>query len=156
MEHSNNKINYNNNNDIYIKLIKNFENHLISNEKKEAIYNYIKNYTEKNFSNDIIFILEDYNNIISQSIQAIKSLLAENERLNENNINYLQQQKYSINNNFLNINSKNDDEVDSIRINIQNSKTIDGANLKKPLREIFKSNLNLNKNNNIIINKNKF
>ena len=161
MEHSNNKINYNNNNDIYIKLIKNFENHLISNEKKEAIYNYIKNYTEKNFSNDIIFILEDYNNIISQSIQAIKSLLAENERLNENNINYLQnnlnyskQQKYSINSNFLNINSKNDDEVDSIRINIQNSKTIDGANLKKPLREIFKSNLNLNKNNNIIINKN--
>ena len=90
MELSNNKLNNINNNDIYIKLIKNFENHLISKEKKEAIYNYMKNYTEKNFSNDIIFILEDYNNIISQSIQAIKSLLAENERLNENNINYLQ------------------------------------------------------------------
>ena len=161
MEHSNYKLNYNNNNDIYIKLIKNFENHLITNEKKEAIYNYMKNYTEKNFSNDIIFILEDYNNIISQSIQAIKSLLAENERLNENNINYLQnnlnfskQQKYSINSNFLNINSNNDDEVDSIRMNIHNSKSIDGTNLKKPLREIFKNNLNLNKNNNVILNKN--
>ena len=158
-----NKLNYinnnNNNNDIYIKLIKNFENHLISNEKKEAICNYMKNYTEKNFSNDIIFILEDFNNIISQSIQAIKSLLADNERLNENNINFLQnnlnysKQKFSNdnNNNYANNNNNNsNDEVDSIRINIHNSKTIDGANLKKPLREIFKNNLNkkniLNKN----------
>ncbi len=160
MELSNNKLNNINNNDIYIKLIKNFENHLISNEKKEAIYNYMKNYTEKNFSNDIIFILEDFNNIISQSIQAIKSLLAENERLNENNINFLQnnlnysKQKFSNdnNNNYANNNNNNNsnDEVNSIRINIHNSKTIDGANLKKPLREIFKNNLNkkniLNKN----------
>ena len=158
MELSNNKLNNINNNDIYIKLIKNFENHLISNEKKEAIYNYMKNYTEKNFSNDIIFILEDFNNIISQSIQAIKSLLAENERLNENNIIFLQnnlnysKQKFSNeNNNYANNNNNNsNDEVDSIRINIHNSKTIDGANLKKPLREIFKNNLNkkniLNKN----------
>ena len=168
-----NKLNYinnnNNNNDIYIKLIKNFENHLISKEKKEAIYNYMKNYTEKNFSNDIIFILEDYNNIISQSIQAIKSLLAENERLNENNflqnnLNY-SNQKFSNNNNnnYVNNNNNSNDEVDSIRINIHNSKTIDGANLKKPLREIFKNNLNkknvLNKNidnNNIFNNENKF
>ncbi len=114
MELSNNKLNNINNNDIYIKLIKNFENHLISNEKKEAIYNYMKNYTEKNFSNDIIFILEDFNNIISQSIQAIKSLLAENERLNENNINFLQnnlnysKQKFSNeNNNYANNNNNN-------------------------------------------------
>ena len=176
MELSNklNYINNNNNNDIYIKLIKNFENHLISKEKKEAIYNYMKNYTEKNFSNDIIFILEDYNNIISQSIQAIKSLLAENERLNENNflqnnLNY-SNQKFSNNNNnnYVNNNNNSNDEVDSIRINIHNSKTIDGANLKKPLREIFKNNLNkknvlnknvLNKNidnNNIFNNENKF
>ena len=173
-----NKLNYinnnNNNNDIYIKLIKNFENHLISKEKKEAIYNYMKNYTEKNFSNDIIFILEDYNNIISQSIQAIKSLLAENERLNENNflqnnLNYSNQNfSNNNNNNYVNNNNNSNDEVDSIRINIHNSKTIDGANLKKPLREIFKNNLNkknvlnknvLNKNidnNNIFNNENKF
>ena len=195
MEYSNYNNNNNNNNDIYIQLIKNFENHLITNEKKEAIYNYMKNYTEKNFSNDIIFILEDYNNIISQSIQAIKSLLAENERLNENNIIFLQNNlsypnkhvKYSnnnINNNNNNINNNNinninngnnnninnnndnnnlninlnkeNDAVDSIRINIQNSRTIDSSNLKKPLREIFKNNLNINKKNNNINNSNSY
>lgn len=78
---------------IYINLINEFESHFLSENKKLEMFEYLKKNCDVNFSNDMIIIIEDFNSIISQSIQAIKSLLSENERLIENknlkNNNYL-------------------------------------------------------------------
>ncbi len=84
---------------IYINLINEFESHFLSENKKLEMFEYLKKNCDVNFSNDMIIIIEDFNSIISQSIQAIKSLLSENERLIEN--------KNLKNNNYFNYNQNN-------------------------------------------------
>ena len=86
---------------IYRKLIEEFESHLLPENKKLAMYDYLKNNCDINFSNDVILILEDFNSIISQAIQAIRSLLSENERLIErkNLINNISDYYNKVNNN---------------------------------------------------------
>ena len=86
---------------IYRKLIEEFESHLLPENKKLAMFDYLKNNCDINFSNDVILILEDFNSIISQAIQAIRSLLSENERLVEskNLINNISDYYNKVNNN---------------------------------------------------------
>ena len=86
---------------IYRKLIEEFESHLLPENKKLAMFDYLKNNCDINFSNDVILILEDFNSIISQAIQAIRSLLSENERLIEskNLINNISDYYNKVNNN---------------------------------------------------------
>ena len=74
--------NYNNNN-IYWDLINDFNKHFLNDKRKTLLVDYIRNNYDNCISNDLIMIIEDYNCVISQSIQAIKSLLLENERLLE-------------------------------------------------------------------------
>ena len=112
---------------IYENIISDFKQRLISEEKKLSILNYIKfnNNLSQKFYNDITLIIEDYNVIITQAIQSIKSLLSENEKMydfyyrekkhknkqQENNIlkyNYFNKSNYNYyNNNNNNINNNN-------------------------------------------------
>lgn len=70
---------------LYENIINEFKQRLISEEKKLSILNFIKfnNFSSQNFFNDIALIIEDYNIIITQAIQSIKSLLSENEKMFE-------------------------------------------------------------------------
>lgn len=69
---------------IYLNLIKNFEGHYIPEVKAEYIKNYMLLNCDPAFSGEILFLIEDYNSLLSQSIQAIKTLLSELLRLNPN------------------------------------------------------------------------
>ena len=85
---SNNKnlVNYYDNRNyyyLYRKLILDFQNKILKDDFKFAVFDYMKKYCDVNFSNDIMMVIEDFNSVISQAIQAIKSLLSENERLIE-------------------------------------------------------------------------
>ena len=64
----------------YKKLIEKLEQDYLPENKKISIIDYMKNNWDYNFTNDIIGILNNYNNIILQSIQAIKNLISENEK----------------------------------------------------------------------------
>jgi len=70
---------------LYENIINDFKQRLISEEKKLSILNFIKfnNFNSQKFFNDIALIIEDYNIIITQAIQSIKSLLSENEKIFE-------------------------------------------------------------------------
>lgn len=77
--------NYNDSNTtIYNNLISSFENHLLTEAQINAFTTYMKGNCDQNFTKDIMYILEDYNSLLYQSIQAIKSLLSENSRLIQN------------------------------------------------------------------------
>ena len=77
--------NYNDSNTtIYNNLISSFENHLLTEAQINAFTTYMKGNCDQNFTKDIMYILEDYNSLLYQSIQAIKSLLSEISRLIQN------------------------------------------------------------------------
>ena len=140
------KINQNNENflnpkeNIYKGLIDEFETHLLPENKKLAMIDYLKNNCEINFSKDVIMILEDYNSIISQAIQAIRSLLSENEKIGNKKINYDYSNYYNKNNPSLNI--KNDNNFYNYNYN---------NNSKSNFNSIYnnKNNANYNNYNNI-------
>ena len=76
---SNNKnlVNYYDNRNyyyLYRKLILDFQNKILKDDFKFAVLDYMKKYCDVNFSNDIMMVIEDFNSVISQAIQAIKSL----------------------------------------------------------------------------------
>ncbi len=104
---------------IYKGLIDEFETHLLPENKKLAMIDYLKNNCEMNFSKDVIMILEDYNSIISQAIQAIRSLLSENEKISNKNINYEYSNYYNKNNPSINV--KNDNNCYNFNYNNSNS-----------------------------------
>ena len=156
--------NYNNNN-IYWDLIKDFNKHFLNNKRKTLLVDYIRNNYDNCISNDLIMIIEDYNCVISQSIQAIKSLLLENERLLEeqmlNNINKNKNERIEKNNvkDNENVNQEKKEEklekesLNIIQTNINNKNK---GSLKKPLRRQINSRSNSKeKRNNKSLEKNK-
>ena len=112
--------NYNDSNTtIYNNLISSFENHLLTEAQINAFITYMKGNCDQNFTKDIMYVLEDYNSLLYQSIQAIKSLLSENTRL-------IQNQTLSC----LDNKEKKEEEKEEI--------TIEKIKLKRPLREQIK------------------
>ena len=79
----------------------------------------MKGNCDQNFTKDIMYILEDYNSLLYQSIQAIKSLLSENSRL-------IQNQTLSC----LDNTEKKEEEKEEL--------AIEKIQLKRPLREQIK------------------
>lgn len=71
------------NEDIYSKLIRSFETKMLSQCQYDSFYCYMKGHCDVLFTRDITNFLEDYNAVICQAIQAIKSLQAENSQLKE-------------------------------------------------------------------------
>ena len=144
---------YNGDYEVYWKLILDFENKVLKDDFKFAVFDYMKKYCDVNFSNDIMMVFEDFNSVISQAIQAIKSLLSENERL-------IEEQKIKINNNkFDNLkqdltqeNNPNYIINNNTNSNINNEKILND-NFLKQTQEILNTNINKIKNN-ININKN--
>lgn len=112
--------NYNDSNTtIYNNLISSFENHLLTEAQINAFTTYMKGNCDQNFTKDIMYILEDYNSLLYQSIQAIKSLLSENSRL-------IQNQTLSC----LDNTEKKEEEKEGL--------AIEKIQLKRPLREQIK------------------
>ena len=112
--------NYNDSNTtIYNNLISSFENHLLTEAQINAFTTYMKGNCDQNFTKDIMYILEDYNSLLYQSIQAIKSLLSENSRL-------VQNQTLSC----LDNTEKKEEEKEEL--------AIEKIQLKRPLREQIK------------------
>ena len=112
--------NYNDSNTtIYNNLISSFENHLLTDAQINAFTTYMKGNCDQNFTKDIMYILEDYNSLLYQSIQAIKSLLSENSRL-------IQNQTLSC----LDNTEKKEEEKEEL--------AIEKIQLKRPLREQIK------------------
>ena len=112
--------NYNDSNTtIYNNLISSFENHLLTEAQINAFTTYMKGNCDQNFTKDIMYILEDYNSLLYQSIQAIKSLLSENSRL-------IQNQTLSC----LDNTEKKEEEKEEL--------AIEKIQLKRPLREQIK------------------
>ena len=112
--------NYNDSNTtIYNNLISSFENHLLTEAQINAFTTYMKGNCDQNFTRDIMYILEDYNSLLYQSIQAIKSLLSENSRL-------IQNQTLSC----LDNTEKKEEEKEEL--------AIEKIQLKRPLREQIK------------------
>ena len=112
--------NYNDSNTtIYNNLISSFENHLLTEAQINAFTTYMKGNCDQNFTRDIMYILEDYNSLLYQSIQAIKSLLSENSRL-------VQNQTLSC----LDNTEKKEEEKEEL--------AIEKIQLKRPLREQIK------------------
>ena len=112
--------NYNDSNtNIYNNLISSFENHLLTEAQINAFTTYMKGNCDQNFTKDIMYILEDYNSLLYQSIQAIKSLLSENSRL-------IQNQTLSC----LDNTEKKEEEKEEL--------AIEKIQLKRPLREQIK------------------
>jgi hypothetical protein len=150
----------------YKQLIENFQQYFLPENKKLSMINYMKNNCDYIFTNDIIEILNNYNSIILQSIQAIRNLIFENENKNYNDyknnnciinqyypkenyskLNY----EYNKNNNSqiffpkpLNNNYENRNEIINIKTNL----------LKKPLRDTikFQSSHQRNRNNKLNLN----
>ena len=147
----------------YKQLIENFENFILPENKKISLIDYMKNKCDYIFTNEIIGILNNYNSIILQSIQAIRNLISENERKNNqdyNNNNYIinhydAREKYSQLNNKIN-NSQiyyqnpliNNYEKRNEKINLKTNL------LKKPLRDTikFQSNHQRNRKNKLNLN----
>ena len=147
----------------YKQLIENFENYILPENKKISLIDYMKNKCDYIFTNEIIGILNNYNSIILQSIQAIRNLISENERKNNqdyNNNNYIinhydAREKYSQLNNKIN-NTQiyyqnpliNNYENTNERINLKTNL------LKKPLRDTikFQSNHQRNRKNKLNLN----
>ncbi len=147
----------------YKQLIENFENYILPENKKISLIDYMKNKCDYIFTNEIIGILNNYNSIILQSIQAIRNLISENERKNNqdyNNNNYIinhydAREKYSQLNNKIN-NSQiyyqnpliNNYEKRNEKINLKTNL------LKKPLRDTikFQSNHQRNRKNKLNLN----
>ena len=139
----------------YKQLIENFENFILPENKKISLIDYMKNKCDYIFTNEIIGILNNYNSIILQSIQAIRNLISENERKNNqdyNNNNYIinhydAREKYSQLNNKIN-NSQiyyqnpliNNYEKRNEKINLKTNL------LKKPLRDTIKFQSNHQRN----------
>ena len=136
----------NNSNYIYKNLIDEFENRFLNEKHKFIIFDYLRNYCDENYTNDIIIIIEDYNNIITQSIQAIKTLLCEKERLEEQNSIIIENYKEILNKMKSEYNKDIDNmrnEINDLKIekrNIKKENELDKNKLKKPLRGNYKSN----------------
>ena len=113
------------NENMYLDLINEFETYLLAENKKLAMIDYLKNNCDINFSNDVVNVLENFNYVISQAIQAIRTLLSKNENLEGKKLN----NEY---NNYYNKSYYNN--------NISNS----GYNFKNN----FNCNYNYNYNNN--------
>ena len=154
--------NYNNNN-IYWDLINDFNKHFLNDKRKTLLVDYIRNNYDNCISNDLIMIIEDYNCVISQSIQAIKSLLLENERLlEEQMLNIINKNERIEKNNVKdneNVNQEKKEEklekesLNIIQTNINNKNK---GSLKKPLRRQINSRSNSKeKRNNKSLEKNK-
>ena len=133
---------------VYSELIRDFENKFVGDEMKLNMINYMKNYCDGNFTNDVVMIIEDFNSVIKQAVQAIKSLLSENERLLQeqklykaNNYNSIyNQDKSSISNNskiekiiIEDINLKNNIIGKNSDSNIKIQESIDKKTIKEPL-----------------------
>ena len=116
----------NNSNYIYKNLIDEFENRFLNEKHKFIIFDYLRNYCDENYTNDIIIIIEDYNNIITQSIQAIKTLLCEKERLEEQNSIIIENYKEILNK----MKSEYNKDIDNMRNEINDLK-IEKRNIKK-------------------------
>ena len=166
---SNNKYyvnNYENGNYyLYRKLILDFQNKILKDDFKFAVFDYMKKYCDVNFNNDIMMVIEDFNSVISQAIQAIKSLLSENERLIEEQDlrkrnNQLHNLKQENNPNFIinnNSNSKNIFEKIPNNNNLKLTQDTNNTNIHNNINTITNNNINIKKNennNNVITNNN--
>ena len=166
---SNNKYyvnNYENGNYyLYRKLILDFQNKILKDDFKFAVFDYMKKYCDVNFNNDIMMVIEDFNSVISQAIQAIKSLLSENERLIEEQDlrkrnNQLHNLKQENNPNFIinnNSNSKNNCEKIPNNNNLKLTQDTNNTNINNNINTITNNNINIKKNennNNVITNNN--
>ncbi len=166
---SNNKYyvnNYENGNYyLYRKLILDFQNKILKDDFKFAVFDYMKKYCDVNFNNDIMMVIEDFNSVISQAIQAIKSLLSENERLIEEQDlrkrnNQLHNLKQENNPNFIinnNSNSKNIFEKIPNNNNLKLTQDTNNTNINNNINTITNNNINIKKNennNNVITNNN--
>ena len=158
---SNNKnlVNYYDNRNyyyLYRKLILDFQNKILKDDFKFAVFDYMKKYCDVNFSNDIMMVIEDFNSVISQAIQAIKSLLSENERLieeqdlrirnntfqnlkQENNTNYIINNNTNSNINFEKISNNN---------NLKTTQDIKNTDFNNNINPFTNNNININKNEN--------
>ncbi len=144
----------NSNNIMYQNLINEFENYLLTENKKLSMIDYLKNNCDINFSNDVINILENFNYVISQAIQVIRTLLSEKENLKNKNLNneynnyynkFNNNNSYNFNNN-LNYNYNNYNNNDSKGMNQSNNFNNFNFNDNKN-----NSNYNNNSNNENII-----
>ena len=160
IDKNNINITTNNSNYIYKNLIDEFENRFLNEKHKFIIFDYLRNNCDENYTNDIIIIIEDYNNIITQSIQAIKTLLCEKERLEDQNTVIIENYKDIINN-MKNEYKKDPDnmkneiiELNHEKKNIKNENELDKNKLKKPLRRNYKSNSKEKTKNEKLKNKN--
>jgi hypothetical protein len=150
----------NNSNYIYKNLIDEFENRFLNEKHKFIIFDYLRNYCDENYTNDIIIIIEDYNNIITQSIQAIKTLLCEKERLEDQNTIIIENYKEILNklkNDYYKDidNMKNKiKELNNEKLNNKNENELDKNKLKKPIRGNYKSNSKEKTKNEILKNSN--
>ena len=146
IDKNNINITTNNSNYIYKNLIDEFENRFLNEKHKFIIFDYLRNYCDENYTNDIIIIIEDYNNIITQSIQAIKTLLCEKERLEDQNTIIIENYKEILNKMKSEYNKDIDNmrnEINDLKIekrNIKKENELDKNKLKKPLRGNYKSN----------------
>ena len=160
IDKNNINITTNNSNYIYKNLIDEFENRFLNEKHKFIIFDYLRNNCDENYTNDIIIIIEDYNNIITQSIQAIKTLLCEKERLEDQNTVIIENYKDIINN-MKNEYKKDPDnmkneiiELNHEKQNIKNENELEKNKLKKPLRRNYKSNSKEKTKNEKLKNKN--
>ena len=129
--------------DIYTNLIKKFEAHFLNETQKNTFFTYMKNNCDPNFTNDIILLIEDYNSVLSQSIQAIKSLLSENARLLQSNT--LEQSTNHIHNNNNNNNIHNYSQFNQ-EPKREEHLNVSPIEIKRPLREQIKKQTKTKKN----------
>ena len=128
----------------YKKLIEKLEQDYLPENKKISIIDYMKNNWDYNFTNDIIGILNNYNNIILQSIQAIKNLISENEKnfkdLNSINSSFNDYEYSILNNNDYNKMKMNELNLEYQKYNNHYKERINIRTniLKKPIREQIK------------------
>ena len=132
--------NYNSNTNIYTNLIHSFESHLLSPNQINNFVSYMQNNCDINFTKDMTYVLEDFNSLLNQSIQAIKTLLTENIRLIQNQtLTALDNKENNTENNNVIMNDNANDEEESKNINNE-------IPLKKPLREQIKLMVQKRKN----------
>lgn len=129
------------NHDIYLNLIDSFKEHAIPENKKEIYKNYMTKNCSPKFCNEILMFFEDYNSLLSQSIQAIKSLLSEilklSPKLNES-IHF-----DTSNNNTENNKNKNVPQIFSEDYSTFPNSNI--SNIKNSLRQNMNNKTNYNK-----------
>lgn len=117
------------NDDVYNRLIRSFETRMMTQCRYDSFCCYMKNHCDILFTRDIMDFLEDYNAIISQAVQAIRSLQAENNQLKEMKViegkqfNTKDIRSNEINNNASN--KGNNDEGNAI----SNDNTINNTNV---------------------------